>query len=70
MPTNIKIFLRQLWRSKKRLILNIVLLTAATAFFIMSLNLYHNSTANLRQVEETYSTMVRVNVMEILRDKE
>ncbi len=60
MPTNIKIFLRQLWRSKKRLILNIVLLTAATAFFIMSLNLYHNSTANLRQVEETYSTLATV----------
>ncbi len=60
MSTSIRIFSRQLLRSKKRLILNIVLLTAATAFFIMSLNLYHNSTANLQRVEETYSTLATV----------
>lgn len=60
MPTNIRIFSRQLIRSKKRLFLNIILLMAATAFFIMSLNLYHNSTANLQRVEETYSTIATV----------
>ncbi len=57
---SVRIFFQQLLRSKKRLILNVVLLTAATAFFIMSLNLYQNSTANLQRVEETYSTMATV----------
>lgn len=60
MSTSIRIFFQQLLRGKKRLILNIVLLTAVTAFFIMSLNLYYNSTANLQRVEETYSTMATV----------
>lgn len=60
MSINIRIFSKQLIRSRKRLILNIILLTAATAFFIMSLNLYHNSTSNLQRVEDTYSTIATV----------
>ena len=57
MTVHIQIFLRQMLRGKKRLILNVLLLTVATAFFIMSLNLYQNSRDNLRKVENSYITL-------------
>ncbi len=62
MSTSIRIFSRQLLRSKKRLILNILLLTAVTAFFVMSLNLYWNTTENLQKAEDAYSTIATVEV--------
>lgn len=57
MTVHIQIFLRQMLRGKKRLILNVLLLTVATAFFIMSLNLYQNSRDNLQKVEDNYITL-------------
>lgn len=51
-----KIFIEQLKRSKKT-IFYLLLLIVATAFFVTSLNLYHNSTSNLQKAEETYSTL-------------
>ena len=57
MTVHIQIFLRQLLRGKKRLVLNILLLAAATAFFIMSLNLYQNSRDNLEKIEDSYITL-------------
>lgn len=54
---HIQIFLRQTVRGKARLTLNIVLLFAATAFFVLSMNLYHNSKSNLQAVENTYTSI-------------
>ncbi|WP_296628740.1 FtsX-like permease family protein [uncultured Negativibacillus sp.] len=51
-----KIFIEQLKRSKKT-VFYLLLLIVATAFFVTSLNLYHNSTGNLQKAEETYSTL-------------
>lgn len=51
-----KIFIEQLKRSKKT-VFYLLLLIVATAFFVTSLNLYHNSTSNLQKAEETYSTL-------------
>ena len=59
---SIRLFLRQQQRNLKRTLLNILLLTAAIAFFVMSLNLYQNSVQNLRNAEEAYSTIA---VMEL-----
>ena len=56
------IFFQQLRRSRGRTWLNILLLAAAVAFFVMSANLYKNSVTNLRVVEDTYSTIA---VMEL-----
>lgn len=62
---NIRLFGQQLLRSKTRTVLYLVVLAAATAFFVMSANLYRNSVENLNQVEETYSTIA---VMELYGD--
>lgn len=53
---NQNVFIQQLKRSRKTLFY-ILLLIVATAFFVTSVNLYQNSTANLRKAEETYSTL-------------
>ena len=58
----VKIFFQQLRRNSRRTWLNILLLTAAVAFFVMSANLYKNSVTNLQVVEDTYSTIA---VMEL-----
>ncbi len=60
MKTAIQIFLKQTRRSTKRLVLQLVLLCAATSFFVVSLNLYQNSMQNLQTVEDTYSTIAAV----------
>jgi len=62
---SIILFLHQLVRSGKKTFLQMALLGAATAFFCMSVNLYQNSTENLRQAEETYTTIA---VMELYGD--
>ena len=62
MAPHIQIFLRQMLRNKARLALNLVLLCAATAFFVISLNLYQNSWANLQTVEDTYSTIATMEI--------
>ena len=51
-----KIFFQQIKRSKKTM-LYLLLLFAATAFFVTSVNLYHNSIHNLKVSEETFSTL-------------
>lgn len=51
-----KIFFQQIKRSKKTL-LYLLLLFAATAFFVTSVNLYQNSIHNLKVSEETFSTL-------------
>ena len=62
---SIRLFLKQQQRNLKQTLLNILLLTATTAFFVMSLNLYSNSVYNLEQVDNTYSTIA---VMELYGD--
>ena len=62
---SIRLFLKQQQRSLKRTLLNILLLTAAVAFFVMSLNLFQNSVQNLQNAEEAYSTIA---VMELYGD--
>ena len=62
MVPHIQIFLWQMLRNKARLALNLVLLCAATAFFVISLNLYQNSWANLQTVEDTYSTIATMEI--------
>ncbi len=62
MKTAIQIFLKQTRRSTKRLALQLVLLCAATAFFVVSLNLYSNSMKNLQTVEDTYSTIATMEI--------
>ena len=57
-----KIFWQQLRRGSRRTALYILLLTAVTAFFVMSVNLYRNSVANLAAVEENYSTIAVVEL--------
>ena len=57
MGPHIQIFLRQTVRSKAKLCLNLVLLAIATAFFVMSINLFANSAGNLRTVENTYTSI-------------
>lgn len=54
---SIRLFLRQQQRNLKRTLLNILLLTAAIAFFVMSMDLYINSIFNLKQAEDTYHTI-------------
>ncbi len=54
---SIQIFLKQTLRAKARLILNILLLAAVTTFFVISVNLYQNSTHNLQSIENAYSTI-------------
>lgn len=56
---------KQICRSHKMIIISFVILMAVTAFFVMSLNLYSNSTHNLEQAEKTYSTIA---VMELYGD--
>ena len=60
MKPAIQIFLKQTRRSTKRLVLQLALLCAVTAFFVVSLNLYHNSTSNLRAIERAYTTLATV----------
>ncbi len=52
-----EIFLRQLKRSKKTVLYLLLLIVAAT-FFVGSMNLYSNSVKNLKNAEDTYSTLV------------
>ena len=54
---SIRFFWEQIVRSRLRLGLNCVLLTVVIAFFVMSMNLYENSIANLQKADETYSTI-------------
>ena len=54
---SIQIFLKQTLRAKTRLILNVLLLAAVIAFFVISVNLYQNSTRNLQSIENAYSTI-------------
>jgi len=51
-----KIFLDQLKRSKKTLVY-LCLLLLTSAFFVTSVNLYHNSSGNLKVAEEAFSTL-------------
>ena len=51
-----KIFIEQLKRSKKTVVY-LCLLAIATAFFVMSVNLYANSSGNLKVAEEAFSTL-------------
>ncbi len=62
MKTAVQIFLKQTRRSTKRLVLQLVLLCVAVAFFVVSLNLYQNSTKNLHTVENTYKTIATVEI--------
>lgn len=62
MSVSVRIFLRQTVRKKSRFVLNILLLCAVTAFFVISLNLYQNSRANLQTVEDTYSTIATMEI--------
>ncbi len=62
---HILFFMRDLQRARERTWLNLLLLAAVTAFFVMSANLYRNSVENLNQMEETYSTIA---VMELYGD--
>ncbi len=52
-----RIFLKQLKRGRKRTLLYVILLAMATAFFVMSMNLYQNSINNLEVSESTFSTL-------------
>ena len=60
-----RIFLQQLRRGTKRTLLYTFILMAVSAFLVMSLNLYKNSTANLQSAEETYTTIA---LMELYGD--
>ena len=51
-----QIFIEQLKRSKKTVVY-LCLLAIATAFFVMSVNLYANSSGNLKVAEEAFSTL-------------
>ena len=62
---NIFFFIRHLQRAKKRTLLSTLLITAVTAFFVMSMNLHRNSVDNLARVEENYTTIA---VMELYGD--
>ncbi len=62
MKTAIQIFLTQTRRGTKRLMLQLVLLCAVTAFFVVSLNLYSNSRQNLQAVENTYTTIATMEI--------
>lgn len=59
---SIRFFWEQIVRSRLRLGLNCVLLTVVIAFFVMSMNLYENSIANLQKVDETYSTIALMEI--------
>ena len=60
-----RIFLQQLRRGTRRTLLYTLILMAVSAFLVMSLNLYKNSTANLQSAEETYTTIA---LMELYGD--
>ena len=62
MKTAIQIFLKQTLRSTNRLILQLVLLCAAVAFFVVSLNLCVNSMRNLQTVENSYTTIATMEI--------
>lgn len=62
MKTAIQIFLKQTRRGMRRLVLQLALLCAATAFFVVSLNLYSNSNHNLMTVEDTYTTIATMEI--------
>lgn len=54
---SIQMFWKQTLRSRARLALNLTALLVVTAFFVVSCNLYQNSTCNLQAVNEAYSTI-------------
>ncbi len=60
-----RIFYKQMGRSFRTLLTNGVILLVTTAFFVMSLNLYVSSVHNLKQAEDTYSTIA---IMELQGD--
>ena len=62
MSISVRIFLQQTVRKKSRFALNIVLLCAVTVFFVVSLNLYHNSRTNLQAVENAYTTIATMEI--------
>ncbi len=62
MQPHIQIFLKQISRSKARLALNLILLCATTAFFVLSLNLYQNSVKNLQTVENAYTSIATMEI--------
>ena len=49
---SIRIFFQQLRRNSSRTWLNILLLAAAIAFFVMSLNLHQNSVRTIQEAED------------------
>ena len=57
MLPHIRIFLFQTIRSTRQLMLQLALLCVASGFFVLSLNLYANSSRNLQTVENTYSSI-------------
>ena len=57
MKTSTQIFFLQTCRGIKRLTLQLFLLCVATAFFVVSLNLFSNSNFNLQKVEAQYTTI-------------
>ena len=58
----IEIFIKQTVRAKSRLTLNLLLITAVISLFIVSLNLYQNSTENLQTVENAYTTIAALEI--------
>ena len=62
MKTAVQIFLKQTRRSTKRLVLQLMLLCAATTFFVVSSNLYINSVRNLQSVEDTYASIATMEI--------
>ncbi len=61
---HIEIFIKQLKRSKKT-VFYLLLLLAATIFFVTSVNLYQNNINNLKAVEENFKTLA---IMELKGD--
>lgn len=59
---SIRFFWEQIVRSRLRLGLNCLLLTVVIAFFVMSMNLYESSIANLQKADETYSTIALMEI--------
>ena len=62
MKTAIRIFLKQTRRGTKRLVLQLILLCTAVAFFVVSLNLYSNSMRNLQTVEKAYTSIATMEI--------
>ncbi len=62
MSAHIQIFLLQTRRNAKRFSLQLALLAVVAAFFVVSINLYSNSTENLQTIENTYTTIATMEI--------